>query len=77
MGVVDEEVKGVQHLFVISHQRHLQVGVHRLPEFGLRLVLLVDQLDLALLVLLLQQKVGVAHDLVRLLHHLLELIRFF
>ena len=42
MSVVDEEVQGVQHLFVITDQRHLQVLVYDLLQLLLGFVFLMN-----------------------------------
>lgn len=49
VSVVDEEMKRVQHLLVVADQRHFQVLIDDLLQLLLRLVLLMDQLDLRLL----------------------------
>jgi hypothetical protein len=33
VGIVDEEVKSVYHLFVVTHQRHFKVLIHYLTQF--------------------------------------------
>jgi len=76
MSVVNEKVQSVKHLFVVSHQRHLQVLVNHFPKLRFSFILLVNQLDLSLLLRLLQQKVSVPDYLVRLFHNFVDVCGF-
>ena len=75
VSVVHEEMKCVKHFLVVADQGHLEILVDNLAELRLRLVFLMDKLDLPLLVRLFQQEVGVPDDLVRLLDDLLNVRR--
>ena len=74
VGVVNEEVQGVEHLFVVANQRHFEILVNHLLELRLGLVLLMDQLYLPLLLRLLEQEIRVPNNFVRLLHYLVDLV---
>ena len=73
VSVVDEEMQGVQHLFVITDQRHLQVLVYDLLQLLLGFVFLMNELDLRLFFGFLDEEIGVADDLLGLFLDLFDI----
>ena len=64
VSIVDKEVQGIEHLFVVPDKRHFQILVNDLLKFLLRLILLMDELDLPLLLGFFQEEVCVTDDLI-------------
>ena len=75
VGVVDEEVEGVDHLTVVADQGHLYGLLHDLGDGLLGPLLLLQQLNLHLLFGLFKEELGLADHLLALLQGLLDLTR--
>ena len=55
VGIVNKEVKGIEHISVVFQDWHFQCGLHDLPKFSVCLFPVMNEFNAFLLVLLSQQ----------------------